>query len=517
MKNIIAAGDKSTVEAAREIFWVGGNAFDAAVGAMFVAMVAEPALTSAGGGGHFMAIPEKGRPVLFDFFADVPGGTAEESHFDFFSVSVDFGTTQQEFHIGKGAVAIPGAVAGLLHVQEVLGSISRQDVLAPAIHAAKKGVILSQMQAYLLTILEPILTHEQNGQKLFAPKGALLKGGDRLVMSEFADFLDALAHEGPDLVYKGEVARIIEEWGKDGGLITAEDLANYRVKERTPLSTDFHGFTVLLNPPPASSGILIDVSLTLLEETGCSQKPPIALKDLVTVFDITNQIRREHLPDGTALGVRQPLTKQPFFSTYVDRCDLFVESDGNSPDPPSRGATTHISILDKNGNAASVTTTNGEGCGYVLPEAGFMLNNMLGEEDLNPRGFHRYPAGTRLPSMVAPTIVLSKQSSGRLGVPVLLTGSAGSNRIRSVIVQMITNILCNGMEIQEATDAPRVHLEGNVLHAEPGIPEENLVELENRYDVQRWDCLNVFFGGANSVTPEGGAADPRRGGFSGTG
>ena len=514
MKNIIAAGDKTTVDAAEEIFWVGGNAFDAAVGAMFVAMVAEPALTSAGGGGHFLAIPENSRPVLFDFFADVPGGRIQESQLDFFNVFVDFGTTQQEFYIGKGAVAVPGAVAGLLHVQKELGVISRRDVLSPAIRAAKEGVVLSDMQAYLLTILEPILTYEKNGQKQYAPEGSLLKGGDRLVMPEFSGFLDALAHEGPDLVYKGDVAKIIVEWGENGGLLTAEDLSNYQVKERIPLTTRFCDYTVILNPPPASSGILIDVSLLLLEKAGYVREKSIALKDLLAVFDMTNRIRRNHLPDGTALSIRQPLTQQPFFSSYVNDLHRGTQSGEDNLDPPSRGATTHISILDKNGNAASVTTTNGEGCGYLLPEAGFMLNNMLGEEDLNPQGFHLYPAGTRLPSMIAPTIVLSKSLSRSFGSPVLLTGSAGSNRIRSVIVQMIVNILCNGLDIQEATDAPRVHLEGDVLHAEPGIPEEDLVSLEKRHDVQRWDRLNVFFGGANSVMPDRGAGDPRRGGLS---
>lgn len=495
MKNIIAAGDKNTVEAAREILWVGGNAFDAAVGAMFVAMVAEPALTSAGGGGHLMAYPEGARPVLFDFFAEMPGGEVNESDLDFFGVYVNFGAARQEFHIGKGAAAVPGTVAGLLHVQEALGSISRMDLLAPAIRAAKEGVILSDIQAHLLTILEPILMHDKRGRELFAPNGALLKGGDRLVMSQFADFLDALVHEGADLVYKGEVAGIIAEWAEEGGLLGKKDLANYRVKERTPLRTAFREHTVFLNPPPAQSGLLIDVSLSLLERSGVARRSPVTLKDLVTAFDLTNRVRREHLAQGTTEGIREPLSKQEFFPSYVERF--------HTP-----GATTHISILDKKGNAASLTATNGEGCGYILPEAGFMLNNMLGEEDINPGGFHRHRIGARLPSMVAPTIVVSD------GRPVLLTGTAGSNRIRSVIVQMIVNVLCNGMEIKEATDAPRVHLEESVLHAEPGFPEETLLELENRYRLERWESQNLFFGGANSVTPQGGAGDSRRGGFS---
>jgi gamma-glutamyltranspeptidase/glutathione hydrolase len=162
--------------------------------------------------------------------------------------------------------------------------------------------------------------------------------------------------------------------------------------------------------------------------------------------------------------------------------------------------------LDRDGNAASVTTTNGEGCGYILPELGFMLNNMLGEEDLNPRGFFRYPPGTRLSSMVAPTVVRKN------GMPVLLTGTAGSNRIRSVIVQLLLNHLFRGMSLEESTVAPRMHLEGEMLHFEPGIFEQELLGLPHKYRLERWQEQNLFFGGANSVTPDQGCGDPRRGG-----
>jgi len=162
--------------------------------------------------------------------------------------------------------------------------------------------------------------------------------------------------------------------------------------------------------------------------------------------------------------------------------------------------------LDSEGNAASVTTTNGEGCGYVLPGLGFMLNNMLGEEDLNPRGFFRYPTGARLSTMLAPTVVKKD------GKPVLLTGTAGSNRIRSVVVQILLNRLKRGMSIEDATAAPRVHLEGNVLHVEPGIREQDLSALSGSYRLEKWREKNLFFGGANSVTPEEACGDPRRGG-----
>lgn len=474
---------------------------------MFTAMIAEPALTSAGGGGHFMTYTGNGTPILYDFFVDMPSGKIQDVNLDFFSIDVDFGTEKQSFQIGKGAVAVPGAVAGLLHVQKLLGKLPLKEILVPAIRAAKEGVILSDIQAYLLTVLKPILLHSEKSRQIYAPQGELLKGGERIVMSQFSDFLDALSHEGVDLMYKGEVSTIIADWAKEGGLIVKSDLENFVVKERKPLKTNYCNHEVFLNPPPALSGILIDVTLSLLETRSNAKTTSPTINDLVTACDITNQLRQEELPDGMVIGLTPP-TQQKSFLSYVERFTQKMVGRSDLQTPFSRGATTHISILDKEGNGASVTTTNGEGCGYILPEAGFMLNNMLGEEDLNPGGFHSLKPGARLPSMVAPTIVLKGKE------PVLLTGSAGSNRIRSVIVQLIVSVLSKGMFIEDSTRAPRLHLEGNVLHLEPGVSEIELKELEKWYVVRRWEKQNVFFGGANSVTKERGTGDPRRGGYS---
>ena len=202
-RQVIAAGDLATAEAAREILETGGNAFDAAVAAVFTAMVSEPGLTSAGGGGHFMAAPESSEPILFDFFVDMPSKLKDGALLDFSGVQVDFGDDTQEFHIGRGSAAVPGNIAGLLHVHGKLGTVSRQELLAPAIRAAKEGVVLSAPQAFIVKILKPILTHEPRGAGIFAPAGVLLQAGDRIVMSRFGDFLEALAREGEDLFYRG--------------------------------------------------------------------------------------------------------------------------------------------------------------------------------------------------------------------------------------------------------------------------------------------------------------------------
>ena len=507
MKNVIAAGDKITVDAARTILEAGGNAYDAAVAACFMAMVAEPALTSAGGGGFLNAFPLSGKPIVFDFFVNTPSGKIDSETLDFGPVHVDFGSARQEFYIGPGSVGVPGIIKGLLHTQERLGSVPIKTVLEPAIIAAKDGITLSESQAYLLTLLEPIMGYEEDCKRIFFRDGELITGGTRLVMPEFADFLDVLWREGSDLFYRGEGAKQLLKTMSPGGLITRDDLENYEVYERKPLVTPFQGYTVLQNPPPACSGILIDFTLRLLEESGCTSNHPVDQAHIAAAFELTSEIRHHHLEGHIYDPGLVNLSDKPFFKEYLHRFQyIFSLPAERYNESAGKGSTTHVAVLDKEGNAASVTTSNGSGGGVMIPQTGIMLNNMLGEEDLNPEGFHRYIPGRRISSMIAPTIVLDN------GKPVLVTGSAGSNRIRSAIVQLLINTLCNGMDIAEAVEAPRLHLEKGVLDVEPGFSKKQMKWFEQRYKVQEWDEKNLYFGGANSVTLEGGHGDSRRGG-----
>jgi gamma-glutamyltranspeptidase/glutathione hydrolase len=172
------------------------------------------------------------------------------------------------------------------------------------------------------------------------------------------------------------------------------------------------------------------------------------------------------------------------------------------------GATTHISVLDSGGQACSVTCTNGEGSGVVVPGTGMHINNVMGEEDLSPLGFHRHQAGRRMPSMMAPSIVM------REGRVELVLGSAGSNRIRSALLQTIVGVVDHGLEVRKAVEAPRVHFEDGVVYHEPGIDVRELLEQDE--EMVRFHALNLFFGGVQAVLRRGngidGAGDPRRGG-----
>ncbi len=223
----IAGGEKTTVQSAVDILESGGNAFDAAVGAVFTSMISECNLTGPGGGGALLACPVNKNPILFDFFVDTPPPQPNKD-LDFFSVSVDFGPSQQEFHIGQGSVAVPGNTAGLLKVHERLGQIPLKTVLEPAIQIARKGVILNGAQGYLFKILEPILTHSGSGKRLFSPKGTILKKGDLFQNPAFANLLEELIKQGSDFFYRGDGAKLILDTLADNGLLTSEALADYK-------------------------------------------------------------------------------------------------------------------------------------------------------------------------------------------------------------------------------------------------------------------------------------------------
>ena len=169
------------------------------------------------------------------------------------------------------------------------------------------------------------------------------------------------------------------------------------------------------------------------------------------------------------------------------------------------GSTTHLSVIDSQGNTASVTTSNGEGSAYVIPQTGIMINNMLGEEDLNPHGFHQWQPNQRISSMMAPTMVLHNNK------PELVLGSGGSNRIRTAILQVISNLLDFNLPLADAVTAPRIHWERGMFHLEPDLPVED-TEIADCGQILRWCDRNMFFGGVHAVSPQAGAGDPRRSG-----
>lgn len=517
-KGAVAAGHPETARAAADILRDGGNAFDAALAALAMACVAEPALTSLGGGGFLLARPAAGRlegaEILYDCFVQTPRRRQPEAEIDFVPVRCDFGVAQQEFHIGMGAIATPGLVRGMTEVHRDLCSMSLRDIVAPAVARAREGVAVNALQAYVLGVVGPILLARPEGRAVYGSRavtGGTLREGELLVQPELAEVLEILAIEGADLFHRGEIAQaMVEACVAHGGHLRRDDLASYQVERRQPLALTYRGAHLLTNPPPSTGGILIAFALELLAAADAGWPGGFGslqhLSRLAAVMDVTNEARVEsRLHETDTDRAREVLLHPGLLETYRHRV---------AGHPLSRRGTTHISVVDAAGNVAAVTSSNGEGCGFMVPGTGIMLNNMLGEEDINPHGFHRWPTDTRMASMMAPTLALLPD--GRR----FALGSGGSNRIRTAILQVLVNLLDLGMRLDEAVEAPRIHLEAGLLSVEPDFQERVIASLTTGVpDVKLWDRRNLFFGGVHAVAFEPraghfqGAGDSRRGGI----
>jgi gamma-glutamyltranspeptidase / glutathione hydrolase len=474
MKGAIAAGHPLTAEAGARVLEAGGSAVDACVAAAFVSWVCESPLTGPGGGG-FMLVHEAGSGTsrVFDCFVAVPRVAAAG---ELLELAVDFdGDTQQLFRTGAAAVAVPGTALGLDAAHRRFGRVPWSELVEPAVRLARNGFELTPAQGYLHAILDPLLRHSPEGDAMYAVEGRSAKAGERLAFPELAATLERLGEEGASVLYTGDYARaIVEHVQAGGGALQLADLASYRVARRRPVVVSYRGHEFRSNPPPSSGGVLLGLGLQAL---GDAEPTPSAI---VRAMEAQEAVRDAAFARALYRG---GLAKRVL------------------------SGTTHISVIDGSGDAASLSASLGSGSGVVVPGTGIHLNNMLGELDLigasNP--------GERLTSMMAPSIVL------REGRPRLVVGSAGSARLRGAILQVTANVVADGMSVEAAVEAPRVHAESGVVHCESPAAADAL-EAEGRA-VVRWRERNLYFGGVSAVEvlDDGAfaaAGDPRRGGAS---
>lgn len=453
----------------------GGSAVDAAVAAGFAAAVAEPALSSLGGGGFLLDVPTDGPPRLVDFFVDVPGlGRSTTAAPTMTPVTVRFSGADQVFSVGWGSVAVPGCLAGYLFASRRRGRLPLADVVAPARRLARDGVHLDASQAAVVLLLEDILTLTPEGRGIFRRDGRLLHAGDRLTNPELADFLDALADgRVPDL---GAVAGQLDAAMRAGqGAVTRADLDAYAVVERDPLRLAYRDGVVLSNPPPSFGAGLVLGGLR-----GLAAAPPL-----------------DASPGAVERYVRQ----------------LVAMSGRHVAGPAAVRGTTHVSVVDGDGNLAAMTTSNGSCSGVYIPGTGIQLNNMMGEADLHPAGPGGAGPGARVGSMMMPTVVQAADGT------VVALGSGGSERIPSAMARVLTAVLDLDLPLPEAVESPRLHWDRSLLQVEPGLPDEVFARLARIWPVHEWERPELYFGGVHAVVrrPDGtvgAVGDHRRGGAS---
>ncbi len=523
-KGVIAAGSALTAEAGAKILREGGNAVDAAVAAAFVSFIAEIGVVHLGGSGLAnLYDAQSGKSVVYDFFSNMPGlGDAERTHddLDFSETIVRFPGTSQSFYIGHGSVAVPGNVFGLCQMAAERGTMPLHRLLEPAVKLARDGFPMNDFQAATCRLLTPIYTATPSMREVFFENDTFIEEGERLLIPNLVKTLQRLGEMGAEEMRSaGRIGRnLIQDQASKGGLVTAKDLDAYRVLQNPALRVTYRDCEVLLPPPCSVGGVLIAFSLKLLREfdvagLGVNSAELHAL--LFNALQLTARARREldgAVLDGSFGRFVDTFLSDAYMRDYVhDLQSAMGEMRPISAEPPrpTHPNTSHFSVLDGNGLAVSITTTAGESAGHIVPNTGFIPNNMLGEADLNPLGWHKWQAGQRMPTMMSPLIVLQN------GNVRLVSGSGGSERIRSALLQTITNTIDHQLPLGKAINLPRVHAERDTVQLEYGQETGDQLAAWG-FTVNQWQQPSMYFGGAHSVAHREnalrGAGDERRDG-----
>ena len=523
-QGIVASVDATATQVGVDILKEGGNAVDAAVAVGYALAVTHPQAGNLGGGGFMLIRSKNGNTTAIDFREMAPAKATRDMFLD------DQGNPDSKksltSHLASGT---PGTVAGFSLALDKYGTMPLNKVVQPAFKLARDGFIVNDALAdNLKTYGSEVLPNHENSKAIFWKEGEPLKKGDTLVQANLAKSLEMIAENGPDEFYKGTIAeQIAQEMQKNGGLITKEDLAAYKAVERTPISGDYRGYQVYSMPPPSSGGIHIVQILNILENFdmkkygfGSADAKIMAEAEKYAYAD-----RSEYLGDPDFVKVPwQALTNKAYAKSIADQIDINKAKPSSEIRPGKlapyeSNQTTHYSVVDKDGNAVAVTYTLNTtfGTGIVAGESGILLNNQMDDFSAKPGVPNVYglvggdanavgPNKRPLSSM-SPTIVVKD------GKTWLVTGSPGGSRIITTVLQMVVNSIDYGMNVAEATNAPRFHHQWlpDELRVEKGFSPDTLKLLEAKGQKV---ALKEAMGSTQSIMvgPDGelyGASDPR--------
>jgi gamma-glutamyltranspeptidase/glutathione hydrolase len=466
---MVVAAERRAAEIGADILRQGGNAIDAAVAVGYAEAVTNPCCGNLGGGGFLVAhLAAPGRDLFIDFRETAPAAAAKTMYLDASGEPIEGASLD-----GWRAVATPGTVLGLDAALKAYGAMSRAKVMAPAIALARDGFVLSRADAEIFSSFAARLNSNPEAARIFLrPDGSPLAPGDRLIQSDLAATLQAIADQGPDAFYRGPIGqRIDAAMRANGGILTSADLAAYKIGEDQPLACDYRGFRFVSAPPPSSGGATLCEMLNILE--GYDLKG-LGFHSAASVHLMVEAMRHAYMDRNTYLGdpafVNNPLDRL-LSRDYAARIRAAILPDKATPSqqvqpgvaPHEKSETTHFSVIDRDGNAVAVTYTinGGFGAGVVAPGTGFLLNDEMDDFtvklgvanlfDLVQGEANAIAPGKRPLSSMAPTLV---EKDGRV---VLALGSPGGSRIITTVLETALNLIDYGMGPQEAVDAPRFH------------------------------------------------------------
>lgn len=475
-----------------EVLWEGGTAVDAAVATAFALAVVHPTAGNIGGGGFLLLRPAKGEPIAYDFRETAPAAATptmflDEGRYD-----------AAKHHDSHVAVGVPGTVAGLHLAWKQHGRLPWQRLLEPAIQMAEQGFLVTEELSRSLAGVRPQLAKYPASKAAYSRDGKPYEAGDLLVQNDLARTLKRIAERGPAGFYQGETARLIaKEMAARGGLITEADLAAYRPQVRVPVRGQYRGHDVISMPPPSSGGVGLIQALNILEADDLAA---MGFRSAASVHLITEALRRAFADRARHLGDPDHNKEMPIArllsKDYGRELRATIRADRASVSAPESfewsvesDETTHFSVVDADRNAVALTYTleAGYGSKIVVPGAGFLLNNEMGDFNAGPgltddKGLigttpNLAAPGKRMLSSMAPTI-LAKDGALRM-----VTGSLGGRTIISTVLHTILNVVDYGMNVQEAVDAPRFHhqwLPDVIRYERNGLSPDTLALLADR-------------------------------------
>lgn len=508
-----------------EILKQGGNAIDAAVATAFALAVTYPSAGNIGGGGFMVIRLEDGSVVTQDHREKAPGTAFPDMFLD------DAGNVDRRKSLYSAqAAGVPGSVAGLLDALERYGSMSRQQVIAPAIKLAAEGFALTEDLAEDFgRVLNSMRTHPAS-MAVFSNNGQPWQAGDTWIQADLAATLTRISDHGRDGFYKGETADLlVAEMQRLDGMISHADLEAYNAEWREPIKGSYRGYDIWSMPPPSSGGALVVQMLNMLEahdikSLGWGSAQTVHL--MVEAQRRAYADRAEHMGDPDyypvplAMLTDKDYARQRFLDFNPEQASR-SEDIGAGSWPAESPETTHFSVMDKNGVSVAVTTTLNLGYGnrIVVPGAGFLLNNEMDDFSAKPNEPNAYgllgdeankiEPGKRMLSSMTPTIVT------RNGEPVLVTGSPGGSTIINTVFQVILNVLDHDMNIEDAVASPRIHhqWQPNMIRIEPGSLQDGAQERLEAMGHVDLAPMGYGLGDANSILLIDGvmhaSSDPR--------
>ncbi|ONG54434.1 gamma-glutamyltransferase [Pseudoroseomonas deserti] len=531
MNGMVVAAQPEAAEAGVEVLRRGGNAVDAAIACAFSQGVVDPQMCGiAGFGAMQICLPQQGVHTVLEFFARAPlAATPDMWEKKFIGQSRDgfvFLLDDQSNDCGYGAIGAPGNVAGYCEALSRFGTLPLAEVMRPAIDQAHRGVMVRPYMHYYWAMdhggdgqvnVEDKLRFSETGRQVyFRPDGTMKKSGEVLRNPEMARTLERLAAGGADSFYRGELAlQMVADLERGGSLLRAEDFAQYRVKEKAPVWGRYRGHRIASNPPPAGGGSLLEL-LQILEHfdlAGLPHNGPEHLRILAEAMKWMTVDRDAHMGDPDFVDV--PLDRL-LSADYAAALAARIRSGEKAhvmraeepKDPPD---TTVVCVIDKDGNAVSLTHTLGIPSGVITPGMGFMYNGCMSGFDPRPGRAASIAPGKSRASAMAPTMLFEGDR------PSLVLGAPGGTYIVPAIAQALMNVVDFGMSMSDAVAAPRIVALSDTIDVSNRIPHGVTAALEAMgYPVAR-SYQSYAFGAAHGLLVKDGVitggADPQRDGM----